>query len=93
MTNADMAEEIAQTVRNLRENLKAWMTVATQGRSEQERSRLGRLVLDDVTQVRSGEDYQTHVSEFRQALDRASDDSRLIQALFDETQRKIQIPL
>ena len=93
MTNEDMAEEIAQTVRDLRENLKAWMTVATQGRSEQEKSRLGRLVLDDVTRVRSGEDYRKHVAQFRQALDRASDDARVLQALYDEIQRKIQIPL
>jgi hypothetical protein len=87
MTNRDLTEEIAETVRNLREHLSAWKSLATQDRPDREIARLDRLVEDEVALARSDDNYREHAGEFLKALDRASDDSLLIQRLHEEILR------
>jgi hypothetical protein len=86
MTNKDLAAEIEQTVRNLREEVTAWKSLATEDCSPRDIARLEREILDDVSQLRSSAEYLAHVREFQQALDRASGDS-LIQRLHEEVLR------
>lgn len=93
MTNADIDEEIAKIVRSLQLYVKAWMAAARDGRTETEIHRLDQAVLGEVTRGEFDADAQKHVSQFRQALDAATDDTRLIQTLYEEVQFRTQIPM
>jgi hypothetical protein len=86
MTNRDKAEQIAQTVRNLQEELSAWKSLATENCSQQKIHLLELQVLTEVSDIQSDADYREHVGQFLKALDAATDDTHLLHVLYEEVQ-------
>ena len=91
MTNHTRAQEIVEKVRDLEEHLKAWKSLATRDCSDPEIARLERLAEEDVVQVRSDDSYRAHVAEFQKALDRANDDSSLLEKIHAEIQYRANL--
>jgi len=89
VTNNGRAEEIADKVRDLEEHLNAWKSLATRNCSNLELARLERLVEEDITRVRSEDNYREHVAEFLKALHRANDDNSLLETLHAEIQYRV----
>ena len=84
MNAKNMAENLATTTRNLRDDVQALKAVLQKTLSATQLANLERAVLDEVTRVRSGEAYCESLALFHRQFDGANDAESLIRILYGE---------